>query len=765
MSDGGGGGVTSLFLLVLPTTLQAQAKTYPLISSAPTASAIISGQTLASSTLSGGAATNAAGATVDGTFSFFSPSTKPAAGTPSETVVFTPTDTTDYNTAQVNVPVMVLQMTITTNNGAITITGYTGSGSSVVIPNIIDGLPVNSIGSSAFSGNQNLTSIIIPTNITSIGTNAFLFCDNLPNVVIPNSVTNIGDFTFGTCRKLTSITIGTNVTRIGNYAFENCLSLTNLTIPNSVTSIGSYAFLNCWSLTNYTIPDCVTNMGDYAFYGCTGLTNISIGDGLASIGNYVFDGCTNLANVTISTNLTSIGSYAFYGCSSLPSVTIPNSVSSIGSYVFNGCTKLTNVIISNGVASIGNYAFGSCSSLPSVTIPNSVTNISSSAFSGCSSLNAINVNAQNSVYSSSGGVLFNSNQTILILCPPAKAGSVTIPNSVTNISSSAFSGCSSLNAINVNAQNSVYSSSGGVLFNSNQTILILCPPAKAGSYTIPSGVISLNTSAFNGCGNLTNVTIASSVANIGDNAFSYSGLTSVIIPSCVTNIGNSVFQYCHSLSAIVISNGVTSMGGGVFFSDYNLTSVTLPNSLTSMGGDVFMDCTALTSVTLPNSISGISGYQFYNCQCLTNITIPNSVTSIGEQAFAECVNLKGIYFQGNAPTNLGAYVFLSANPVIYYLPVTTGWSSTFYNLPTVLWNPQAQNDGSYGVQNNQFGFNIAGSSNLVIVVEACTNFANPVWLPVSTNTLNTPNGTNGMSYFSDPQWMNYPGRFYRISSP
>ena len=69
------------------------------------------------------------------------------------------------------------------------------------------------------------------------------------------------------------------------------------------------------------------------------------------------------------------------------------------------------------------------------------------------------------------------------------------------------------------------------------------------------------------------------------------------------------------------------------------------------------------------------------------------------------------------------------------------------------------------MQNNQFGFNITGSSNLVIVVEAYTDFANPLWQPVQTNTLNTFIGTNGTSYFSDPQWANYPARFYRFRSP
>ena len=42
------------------------------------------------------------------------------------------------------------QFTYTTNNGAITITGYTGPGGAVTIPSTINGLPVTSIGDQAF---------------------------------------------------------------------------------------------------------------------------------------------------------------------------------------------------------------------------------------------------------------------------------------------------------------------------------------------------------------------------------------------------------------------------------------------------------------------------------------------------------------------------------------------------------------------------------------------------------------------------------------
>ncbi len=64
---------------------------------------------------------------------------------------------------------------------------------------------------------------------------------------------------------------------------------------------------------------------------------------------------------------------------------------------------------------------------------------------------------------------------------------------------------------------------------------------------------------------------------------------------------------------------------------------------------------------------------------------------------------------------------------------------------------------NFGIQTNQFGFRISWATNGPVVVEASTTLANPVWSPISTNTL-----INGWSYFSDVGWTNYPARFYRV---
>jgi len=127
--------------------------------------------------------------------------------------------------------------------------------------------------------------------------------------------------------------------------------------------------------------------------------------------------------------------------------------------------------------------------------------------------------------------------------------------------------------------------------------------------------------------------------------------------------------------------------------------------------------------------------------------------------------LRAIYFKGNAPSAPDSSVFYGdTSATVYYLPGTTGWTSTFGGRPTAPWylpNPVILDFGpSFGVQANGFGFIISWATNRPVVVEACTNLASPTWSPVATKTL-----IGGSSYFSDPQWTNYPARFYRIRSP
>ncbi len=253
------------------------------------------------------------------------------------------------------------------------------------------------------------------------------------------------------------------------------------------------------------------------------------------------------------------------------------------------------------------------------------------------------------------------------------------------------------------------------------------------------------------------------VTSIGFQAFfGRTNLMSISIPNSVTGIGEHAFYSCTSLTSVTIPSSVTIIGNFAFFGCISLTSVTIPDSVTSIRYGAFYGCISLTSVNIPSSVTSIWDYAFNGCASLTSVTIPSSVANFRHGAFYGCTGLVGVYFQGDAPVISGFAVFEGNNAAtIYYLPGTAGWGPTFGGRPTALWEPEFQaSDTSFGVRTNQFGFNISWASGRVVVVEACTDLAQPLWTPVGTNTL-----TDGSSYFSDPQWTNHPARFYRLRSP
>lgn len=185
----------------------------------------------------------------------------------------------------------------------VTITKYTGTESTVILPSTISSWPVTKIGEDAFQDNTTITSVTIPASVTEIGSNAFAGCTNLTSVNYEGDWSNLTiqsgnpavqdaakdaaneqlfDFEFtpdntavivkhyrGTAADVTipSCYKGKPVTAINNAAFPNS-AVTSVTIPDSITSIPDAAFYNCGNLETIHIPVSVTFIGNCAFAGC-----------------------------------------------------------------------------------------------------------------------------------------------------------------------------------------------------------------------------------------------------------------------------------------------------------------------------------------------------------------------------------------------------------------------------------------------------------------------------------------------------------------
>jgi len=595
-----------------------------------------------------------------------------------------------------------------TNQGTITITGYTGPGGAVTIPDTINGLPVTSITGFEFGAvpGQPPTTIILQPPL------------------LPISPITVGPVPIGPTPIAIPITI--TMPQISSVPI-----ITNPIVSTPIPRVTTARL----PITSVAIPRSVTNILDGVFRNCPGLTAITVAAGNPAYGSE--------AGVLFNRDQTELVEYPEGKTAS--SYLVSNSVTSIAAYAFAGCTNLTSVTIGSRVSSIGFDAFASCGRLAAFTVKGS-----------------------NPAYVSEAGVLFNKHQTTLVQYPVAKAGtSYLIPGSVTTIGAAAFANCGRLTSV-----------------------------------TMPGSVMDIGEGAFEYCTNLASTAVGSHVASIESYVFQgCTRLASVTIPESAINVGSTAFLNCPSLSAITVAannpayasvagvwfnkkqttliqyppakagtsysipSRVLDIGTAAFANCLRLTSVTIPNSVTNIGQTAFFDCTNLTSVVIGSGVASIGLEAFWGCASLSSITIPSRVTSIGDLAFWGCTNLRGVYFQGNAPnidTNgyAGDIFVEDNNATAYYRAGTTGWGSTFGGISTALWNVRVRSDASLGGRANQFGFNLTGLTNQTIVVEACTNLFLPLWQPIQTNTL-----TGGSLHFSDPQWTNYPARFYRVRSP
>lgn len=311
-------------------------------------------------------------------------------------------------------------------------------------------------------------------------------------------------------------------------------------------------------------------------------------------------------------------------------VVIPEGVTKINHEVFQSNTNIIGIDIPDSVTRIGSWAFNGCTNLKNITIPNSVTSIDDYVFQYCNSLE-----------------------------------SITIPSFVTYIGDNPFSSCSNLININVSDQNINYKDEEGILFNKDGTELIAYPNGKSNTdYTIPESVTVIDNSAFSGCTNLTDIIIPSSVISIGYYSFrNCSSLISITIPESVIGIGDGAFRECSSLEGIIIPDSITSIGHTTFYMCYKLTNVVIPDSVTSIGDWAFAECISLTNINIPDSITNIGEYAFYVCKGLLSVNIPDSVVSIGSFAFGFCNRLESIFIH-NDKIELGEKICIESNKFV-----------------------------------------------------------------------------------------------------
>ncbi len=311
---------------------------------------------------------------------------------------------------------------------------------------------------------------------------------------------------------------------------------------------------------------------------------------------------------------------------------------------------------------IGESAFRNNTTIKKITVPDSVTSISSGVFSGCSSLTEITLPfIGDSAKTSSDKYQYPLGY---IFGTSSYAGGVATKqyyygSSMSDTTCNTYYIPASLKSVTVVGGNVLH----GAFYNCN----------SLASVTIPDGVRSIGSSAFYNCSGLTSVTIGNSVTSIGNYAFQgCSGLTNITIGKNVTTIDNSTFEDCSALREIHYNGDLTgwcningidnlmkcsSSTKSLYIDGAKIEgNLVIPDGVTSIGSYAFYNCSGLTSITIPDSVTSIGNGVFRDCTGLTSVTIGNGVTSIGSSVFNGCSGLTSVTI-GNSVTSIGGGAF------------------------------------------------------------------------------------------------------------
>ena len=478
--------------------------------------------------------------------------------------------------------------------------------------------------------------------VTAIGDGAFSGCTGLASVVIPDNVKSIGNEAFSWCNGLTGVTLGSGLTTIGNDAFKGCGDIAAISVPDGVTMIGSSAFENCRSLKEATL-----------------------GSGLESIGSRAFAECNILEEIIVPDEVTTIGKQAFVNCGALRSAVIPDKVEVLNDSVFSGCGKLESVILGKALTSIGKGVFDACSGLKTIeclaTTPPEcgILCFHGVDYTACTltvpeGTEEAYRNADGwkeflyDGFFTAGGIRYAiispAERTVTVVPGQGYSGTIEIPSTV-------------------EAENKEGEEGESVTYN----------------------VVSISSSAFEGCTDVTKVVIPASITQIGDCAFKgCTGITEISNYAAIPQtLGVSCFHGVDYMTCtLTVPEGAEEVyrnadGWKEFFYDGSFTAggiryaiiSSAERTVTVVPGQVYSGTIEIPFIveaenkegeegeSVTYNVVSISSSAFEGCTGVTEVAIPASIMQIGDYAFKGCTGIKEIYNFAETPQTLGVSCF------------------------------------------------------------------------------------------------------------
>lgn len=373
--------------------------------------------------------------------------------------------------------------------------------------------------------------------------------------------------------------------------YEDILSRKEITIPSEykrtpVTAIGEFAFIYM-GIESITIPDTITTIGMGAFRGCIQLKSIDFSSNLKTIGYGAFASCYKLTKVVLPEGLTTIEDEAFYSCPSLISITIPSTLTTFeDNFVFYDCRKLIEII-----------------NLSNVDIADIIKTTDHS------NSEALEIHTGESKLVESGDYLFyTTTGKNWLMAYTGDDVNITLPGSY-------------------NGRN---------------------------YYVHPYAFFELNDKLLS----ITMENDENAVIALDDNAFAYCRIMKTVsISNNVLSIGTDIFEGCEQLTSVSVDSGnesYSSTGNCLVWKDRKMllkgfNDSVIPNdgSVEIIYYDAFYGCEEITQVVIPEGVTTIGSRAFYGCTSLQQVVIPSTIQTIGEDAFANTNISYNRYDNGN----------------------------------------------------------------------------------------------------------------------
>lgn len=530
-----------------------------------------------------------------------------------------------------------------------------------------------------------LNEVVWHDNITYIGDYAFAYTGIAPTA-LPTAVTEIGDYAFART-KISSVKIPSTLVNLGEYVFEGCGSLTeaDLTEASVLTAIPDGVFKGT-AIKEVFIPNTVTQIGAYAFDSIGSLESVVFEEGnddvdliigkyreysedvwfIGSYTSFTFSNCQKLTEIVFPKRLTIIGECAFYYNKNLAVATVPvgSRLRHVGGWAFAE-TAISEFYFPNTMADIDEYtpaiangAFASCYSLENLVFENGGTNpmsITHYTFDSNSVKDYVFPSNISFIGLSNGG---GDNLAYLTSALGSSFGSITIMDG---------------------GEGKYATDENGWLYSSDYSTLYFVPSQYKGDLVIKSTVnriamsaikcnpkkvvfeegeteLQLDTSAFSGKSNITELVLSNRIKTIPSRAFyGLSKLKSLTIPASVEIIEDYGFANMTQLLEINFEEGsnLKAIGDYAFQSAGNanagketrLKEITIPKSVLAIGDYAFTgsyktagssskgmtsNLPVITNVIFEegSELTGIGNYAFNNMH-VEEIVLPSKVKELG----------------------------------------------------------------------------------------------------------------------------------------